>query len=39
MTAPHQPKDRVKEILLNLSKIAIPVLTVVRLVKDIVKGR
>lgn len=32
-------KDKVKEILINLSKIAIPILTIVRLVKDVVKGR
>ena len=32
-------KDKVKEILINLSKIAIPILTIVRLVKDVVQGR
>lgn len=32
-------KDKVKEILINLSKIAIPILTIVRLIKDVVKGR
>lgn len=32
-------KDKVKEILINLSKIAIPILTIIRLVKDVVKGR
>ena len=39
MIAPKNQKDKVKEILINLSKVAVPILTIVRLVKDIIKGR